>query len=238
MKKTILFSGIFVLTILLHSCILLGPSVKGDGDVTEETRQISGFEKIEASTGLEVLLIPDSTEFVIVETDENLHEHIQTELSHKTLKIFTESRIRWAKSKKVKVHYITLNELKSSSGAQVRSEGSIETRDIEVHASSGSQQHLEVIAKTVDGRCSSGAHIYVSGKSERADLKASSGAHLKAGDLWTSKCDADASSGAHIWIAVSDELNAEASSGGHVYYSGNPEKTNGHSSSGGVISKD
>lgn len=238
MKKTILFSGILVLAILFHSCIFLGPSVKGDGDVTEQKRQISGFEKIEASTGLEVFLIPDSTEYVIVETDENLHEHIQTELSHKTLKIFTESRIRWAKSKKVKVHYTTLSELKSSSGAVVRSEGPIVTRDIELNASSGSQQHVEVESKAVEGRCSSGAHIYLSGKSERANLKASSGAHLKAGDLWTSKCDADASSGAHIRIAVSDELNAEASSGGHVYYSGNPEKTNLHSSSGGVISQD
>jgi len=237
MKKTILFSGILVIVILCHSCIFFGPSVKGDGNVTEQTRQISGFEKIEASTGLEVSLIPDSTEYVVVESDANLHEHIQTELVHHTLRIYTESRIRWAKAKKVKVHYTKLAELKSSSGAMVRSEAPIVTKAIELHASSGSQQHLEIEARKIEGRCSSGAHIYVSGKCETAELKASSGAHLKGGDLWTKNCDADVSSGAHIWIAVSDELNAEASSGGHVFYSGEPTKTNVHSSSGGMISR-
>jgi len=237
MKRTIFVSGIFLSLLFFQACIFTGPSVKGDGHVTKESRQVSGFENLDASTGLIVFLIPDSSEYVVVEADENLHDHIKTKLDHKTLKVFTESRIRWAKEKNVLVHFKKMVEIKSSSGAIIRSQAPIRSADIELRASSGSRQHLEIEAKDVEAQCSSGAHIDLVGKCEKADLKASSGAHLKGEQFLARHCEADASSGAHIWIKVSDELNAEASSGGHIYYSGNPSESSVHSSSGGSVSQ-
>ena len=238
MKKTI-HAGLFLLIIFLfNACYFLGPSVKGDGHVTKETRQISGFEKLATSAGIEVFLIPDSSEFLIVEADENLHEYIKTDLEHQTLKIRTEGRIRWAKSRKVYVHYKQLKAVKSSSGSIVRSEQAIKNSHLEITASSGAQQYLEIDAGKLESQCSSGAQINLSGHCRKARLQASSGAHLKGSELFTDECDADVSSGAHIRVGVRNELTAEASSGGHIYYSGEPTKTSVHSSSGGSISKD
>jgi hypothetical protein len=216
---------------------MLGPSVKGNGDVTEETRQLSGFDRLEASTGLEVFLVPDSDEYVIVEADDNLHKDIQTTLKGSTLRIFTESRIRWAESRKVFVHYKQLSALNSSSGAFIRCSDLLTTKELEIKASSGSHQYLQIDAANVEGRCSSGAHISISGKCEKANIKASSGAHFKGEAFQSAHCDADASSGAHIWVEVTEDLQAEASSGGHINYAGNPKKTAIRSSSGGSISR-
>lgn len=232
-----LFS-LLVLTIFsLSSCQFLGPSIKGNGQVTEETRLITGYERIKASNGLEVSLIPDSTEYVVVEADENLHEYIRTEMKDKTIEIFVEGQIRWASARKVLVHYRQLNGLQSSSGATIRNEESLRSKYMELAASSGSQQYLSLDTESLDSQCSSGAQIHVSGKCANAEIKASSGAHFKGNAFSARDCIADVSSGAHISVEVQHSITAEASSGGHVNYSGSPEQTNVHSSSGGVIAK-
>ncbi len=232
-----LLLSIIVSALSLSSCIFLGPSVKGNGHVVKETRHISGFDKIEASTGLEVSLVPDSTEFVLVEADENLHEVIETELRHETLSIYSRERIRHAEAKKVFVHFIKLEKIQSSSGSMVRSQNIVTSNTIEVSASSGSQQFLEINAENFKGKCSSGAQIFLSGKADNANVRASSGAQFKAEDFITNDCMADVSSGAHIWIGVKDHFNGEASSGGHIYYSGDPERTDTKTSSGGSINR-
>lgn len=237
MKKLLFITGIFAFAFVFHSCQFLGPSVKGNGHVTEETRSISGFEKVKAATGLEVYLIPDSTDYVVVEADENLHEYIQTELKNNTLDIYVEGRIRWAEERKVHVHFRHINEVNSSSGAVVRSSEALKIKQLELSASSGSQQYLQLSTGQLESHCSSGAQMRISGHCEKANLKASSGAQFEGEDLQVSDCVADVSSGAHIRVHVTDKLKAEASSGGHIYYSGEPAQTDIHSSSGGEISR-
>lgn len=237
MKNLLSVAGIFLLALAVQSCQFMGPSVKGNGNVTEETRSISGFEKVKAATGLDVYLIPDSTEFVVVEADENLHEHIRTELKNNTLDIYVEGRIRWADKRTVKVHFRHLNELESSSGAIVRSEEVLKLKELELSASSGSQQYLSLATEKLISHCSSGAQIELSGHAEKAEMSASSGAQLNGDDFRVSDCSADVSSGAHIGVQVTDRLKAEASSGGSVSYHGQPSQTEVHSSSGGSISQ-
>ena len=239
MKKQSLriFLSFFTLCFILSSCVFLSPSIKGNGNVEEETRNIGNFEKIKVSHGLEVHLIPDEREHVRVFADDNLFDVIITEVDGDVLKIYTENRIRRARAKKVYVHYIEISEIKSSSGAHVKTDDLLVTRFLETEASSGSHQKLEINADQLRSRCSSGAHIKLSGKAEEASLRASSGAHIKAGELSTKECEADVSSGAHIHIEVTDNFDGEASSGGHIYYSGSPRVTNSNASSGGQIIK-
>lgn len=220
----------------LSSCFFIGSSIKGDGHVKSENREIGEFDKVDVSNGLDVVLIPDNRAFLLVEADHNLHDHIITEISGKKLEIYADKRIRWAESKKVYVHYLELEEIQSSSGAHISNENLLKGQHVEIRASSGSVQNLQIDATELDSKCSSGAKVFLSGLCKKADIKASSGAHFKGKNLSTTSCNADVSSGAHIWIDVQEQLDAEASSGGHVYYSGQPSSTTVKSSSGGSIS--
>lgn len=221
----------------LSSCIFMGPAIRGEGEVTKATREITGFEKIEVSRGLEVFLVPDSLEYIMVEADENLHDVIVTELKNETLEVYTEKFIRSAKSRKVHVHFIHLNGIRSASGAMIRSQAPVSSKSLEIGASSGSTQTLAVEVGRFEGHCSSGAHISLMGEAGEATLKASTGAHLKGDNFSAAACYVKASSGAYIRTGVKNKIVAEASSGGHIYYSGNPESTSFDSSSGGSIEK-
>ena len=236
-KQLVVIFSFFISLLSISSCIFIGPSVKGNGHVTKETRQIGDFNEIKVSTGLHVTLIQSDRELITVEADENLHEVIRTEIKRNELKIFTDERIKKSKILHVTVEFTDLEELHSLAGAQVNSDGIIKVKNLTTSASSGSQQSLTIHTQYFEAKTSSGAHISIKGKTQDVDLKSSSGSHLKAGELTAENCVADVSSGAHIYIDVTTDFEGEASSGGHIFYTGSPQSVDINTSSGGNIIK-
>jgi hypothetical protein len=236
-KLLVLLSITLICSFALSSCFFLGPSVKGNGNVTTEYRDVGDFDKVKVSTGLKVVLIQSDKNLVTVETDENLHEVIRTEVKRGELNIFTEGRIKQSRKLLITVELIDLDELQSSSGAQVSTDGMLRLKHFSTKASSGSQQKLSLNTQKLEAKTSSGAQIRMDGKTGDADYSASSGSHLKAGELVAKSGKADVSSGAHIYMEVTSDFEGEASSGGHIYYSGNPSSVDIKTSSGGNIIK-
>jgi hypothetical protein len=230
------FFGIFVvLSVLLSSCWFLGPSIKGNGNVTEEVRQVGEFNRIKVNRGMNVYVTQGSPAKVVVIADSNLHESIETEVDGNELTVTVNENIRWAKEKKVMVTVEKLNGLEASSGANAFSQTQIMSEDLELNASSGAKLKMEINAKYLKAGCSSGANIYLSGLAKDAELGTSSGANLKAGELKADRCKMKASSGGNVTATVVERLEAKASSGGNVEYIGEPTSIDIDTSSGGNI---
>lgn len=222
---------------LLTSCIFIGPSKKGNGHVVEQTRKISSFDKIKVSRGMNVYISQGNEIHVVVKADENLLDVIRTEVDNHTLKISATENIRRATSKKV---YVTLPEIyavTAVAGSNVFSENVLHSEQLEVSSSAGSNIKLEVDSDELTTSASAGSNIKLEGKAKSFTGKASSGANIKAEELTTADCNARASSGANLWITVTETLEAKANSGGNVIYFGQPKTNNSESSSGGNIVK-
>jgi hypothetical protein len=231
--------GVFaVLSILLSSCWFLGPSIKGNGNVTEEVRQVGNFDQIEVSRGMNAYITQGSPAKVLVIADNNLHKVIKTKVDHGVLKIYVDENVRWAKEKKVMITVEKLSGVKTSSGANAWSQNQIMSDDLELNASSGANITLDVNAKHLTAACSSGANIKLSGLAKEAELKTSSGANLKGRDLKADQCRMKASSGGNVSSTVVEKLDADASSGGNIVYFGEPRSTDINSSSGGNIHRE
>lgn len=236
--KKLSFFGILVLLLgVFNSCIFLGPSIKGDGNVVEKERTLGDFDEIKVTTGMNVWITQGDQTKVVVVADENLHDVILTEVSGKTLKVYTDSRIRWAKEKKVLITIDNLSKINSSAGSNVHSNGLLNFEDLEISTSSGSNANLEVFSKNLSVSASSGANAKLKGNAYKLELDASSGANIIAGGLEAAICEAEASSGANVHITVLNEIEAHASSGGNVIYYGNPEKVDTKTSSGGNVTR-
>ena len=254
-KLTILiFLTLF--SIVFSSCIFLGPSIKGNGNVTEEVRKVKDFDKIEVSRGMNVYISQGEITKVVVNADENLMEYIETRYEGDRLIVTAKANIRQAKSKKVYVTTPNISEIKSTSGSNVYSETKIISKNIELAASSGSNMTLEIKAENVDASASSGSNlklqtdvenietsasagsnIRMKGSTNAFSGKVSSGANIKAEELISQSCEAQAGSGGNIWITVNKELSAKVSSGGNVFYYGEAETKNIEKSSGGNVIK-
>jgi hypothetical protein len=235
-QKQFQLIGIFaVLSVLLSSCWFLGPSVKGNGNVTEQVRQVDEFNQIEVSRGMNVYITQGSPAKVVVIADSNLQEIIRTDVDGDVLKIYADENIRWAKEKKVMVTVEKLTRIESSSGANTYSQSQIMSGDLELKASSGANLTMDVNARHLNADCSSGANIKLSGLAKEAELETSSGANLKAQELKADKCRMRASSGGNVSATVVESLEAKASSGGNVVYYGEPASTSVDTSSGGNV---
>lgn len=224
-----------VISLLVSSCWFLGPSVKGNGNVTKETREVGEFDEIKVSRGMNVYITQGTPASVVVIADNNLHEIIQTEVRGHELRIYADENIRWAKEKKVLVTVEKLSGVGTSSGSNAWSQGQITTENLELKSSSGANLTMEVDAKYLKADCSSGANIILSGLAKEAELESSSGASLNGEELKADYCRMRASSGGNVSSTVTEKLEAHASSGGNVFYSGEPASTEINSSSGGNI---
>jgi len=236
--KQIQLIGIFAfLTFVLSSCWFMGPSVKGNGNVTEEVRQVAEFDQIDVSRGMNVYVSQGSPAKVVVIADNNLHEVIETKVEGGVLKVYVNENIRWAKEKKVMVTVEKLAGVHTSSGSNAWSQNQIMSENLELKASSGANITMDVNAKYLKADCSSGANIKISGLAKDADLETSSGANLKGEELKAENCKMKASSGGNVSSTVNGRLEAKASSGGNVAYYGEPTETDVNTSSGGNIHK-
>jgi|GEM_PF-6157692 len=77
--------------LILSGCYIdfLDKTIYGQGPVVTEERDISGFNGIKVSSGIDVYLKQGNSEKVRVVADENLHDVIETEVMNGILHIFS-----------------------------------------------------------------------------------------------------------------------------------------------------
>lgn len=212
--------------------------VKGNGNVVTESRLSDvSFSKIHASEGLDVYLTKSTSTAVKVQADENLQELIETEIKDGVLHIHSKETIRKASAKKVLVNFTSLNEISSSSGAQIHTTNFILSDNIVVKASSGSNQKLAIKAATIDCKSSSGSNIELDGNAKNINASASSGSVIDAHNLIADNCTTKSSSGANIDVNCKSTITAKASSGSNTSYAGNPTSVVKSKSSAASISQ-
>jgi len=237
MKKTAFFAT--ALLIGLSSCVISGwvQGISGNGNVVEESRDISGFTGVHVSSGIDVLLSQGDDFEVIVEADENLQDVIVTETNGRMLVVKTADHvnIRNARSKKVHVTLPELSDLKISSAGDCVGQTPFDCEDLMISISSAGDLTLEVDAREIDIDISSSGDCRISGSTDILDATLSSAGDLNAFDLVAGKVDVDVSSAGDARVNATDEITMNASSAGNIYYRGDAKIVRSHSSSAGDI---
>jgi hypothetical protein len=237
--KTAAFLYVSILFVL-NSCIIDGwdNGISGNGNVVEETRNVSGFTGVHASTGIDVYLYEGDDFEVKVEADENLMEIILTEVEGKVLVIKTDRvNIRNAKSKKVFVTLPELEELKISSAGDCEGMTPFFCEDLRISISSAGDLTLEVEADRIDLDISSSGDARISGRTQQLDASLSSAGDLHAFDLIAEVVDVRVSSAGDARVHANEEISMDASSAGNIYYKGDADVVHSRSSSAGDIVK-
>jgi hypothetical protein len=185
------------------------------GVAQAETRNISGFTKVEASAGTDVEVSVGGA--FSVEVTGRDAARIQTRLNGDTLVVEPVRGWSWRgrRDARVRVSMPRTDGLSASSGADLTAAG----------VSGG--------AIVLDS--SSGADLTVSGTCATFTADASSGSDIHAQNLRCESGSVDVSSGADARVYASGRLDVDASSGGGVVAYGNPGIGNVDLSSGGSL---
>ena len=239
MKKVSL-PVLIVLSVTLGSCVYDGwnQGISGNGNVIEESRDVSGFNGVHVSSGIDVYLTEGKDFELRVEADENLMEVIVTELKGNILIVRTDRHgIRHAKSRKAFVTLPELGELKVSSAADCVGKTPFNCQDLELEVSSAGDLTLEVYADRIFLDISSSGDARLEGRTNFLDVSLSSAGDLHAFDLIAKKAEVDVSSAGDARVFAEDEISMNVSSAGNIYYMGDAKVVRSRTSSTGDIIK-
>lgn len=195
-------------------------------DANAEARTVTNFSAIEVSGAIDLYLSQGTEEGIAISAaSDELKSRIHTEVSNGTLHIYFDTKgFNWkgwgnTKSKA----YITFKDLKrveANGACNVIVTEPIKLNDLKIDCSGASDFRGEVTIGNLIISASGASNIRLTGKADNATIEASGASYIKAYDLKTDVCRAEASGAANIRITVNKELKAEASGGASIYYKG------------------
>lgn len=206
-----------------------------------QVRAVASFHAVEVSNGIELRLAPGTTQRVEASADDaDQLARLKTEVRDGVLKISYDRELTEAmgfsktRHLRVSVTATALTALHASSGAHAEVTGAFTTRKLDVEVSSGASLRATFASTDLRAQVSSGGVATLAGTAQRLDVGASSGGVFKGSALLARACDASASSGGNVAVAVQETLTANASSGGDIRYTGAPRLSKRTSSGGSV----
>jgi hypothetical protein len=233
-------------------------TIRGSGNVVEESRAVSGITGVNLATLGQLTVEVGDRESLRIEAEDNLMEYIESDVRSGELKIETQSDIRLDPSRPVN-YYLTVTSLDS---IRISSSGDIEAPDLESGrfninvASSGNLKMGNLEADRLTVRISSSGDVAMGvlsadtlevditstgdldiagGEVKTQNITISSSGKYTAQDLTSEEADVRLSSSGSATIWVTNRLQATLNSSGDVRYRGNPTVDASTSSSGDAI---
>jgi len=191
-------------------------SIHGSGNIVSETREVSGITGIEVNGSGKIILKQGDTERLEIVADDNLMEHLSSDVSGSKLTLGTRNWVNINPTEKVlyKVWVKDLTSLGISGSAEVEADG----------------VHTDSLLVAVSGS----GDIRVSGEAGVQKISISGSANYEGGDLKSREASLVVSGSGKAVLAVSEKLDVQVSGSGDVEYIGTPEVTKSISGSGSV----
>lgn len=235
--KRKLVVGLMFLALSAGSCVL--GTIEGSGNVTTETRQVSGFDRIALSNMGVVVLTQGETEGLIVRADDNLMEYVVTEVRDGTLRIGLTQKASLGSFRPTEpiVFDVSVRDL---SGLSVSGSGSIEVGRLVTDflatsvSGSGDIGIGDLMADEVNAAISGSGQVSVVGEARVQTVSVSGSGRYLAQNLVTRDGDVSVSGSGLVALNVAERLDVGISGSGTVRYSGEPRVTEDISGSGSL----
>lgn len=218
--KQLLIAILSILTVLFTAC---GPSVEGTGNVVKKEHQLDEFSNIKISGGFEVQLRQGNRNEVIIETDENLHEHIEVFVEDNKLIIEPKQRLRKAEELIVYITTKDIRKIDLNGAVELKTKSKIKSKSLSIDGSGAVEINADVDTKRLNIDISGASEIDLSGNCDRLSIDISGAGEVSAYDLIAEEASINISGAGSAQVNVKKELEVDITGAGKVDYKGNPE---------------
>jgi hypothetical protein len=199
-------------------------TVTGSGDPGEETRSVSGFDRVRLEGVGKLVIVPGENESLTIRADENLLPYITADVRGRELVIGVKRG--YSLLPKSSIEYtLALTDLSALylDGAGTIEVGALETDKLRVSVSgAGGITLSDVQAKSLDVEINGSGWVNTSGQVDDASVEINGAGSLEAGDLQCQQADVNISGLGKVTLWVTEKLSAEISGAGSVSYYGTP----------------
>ncbi|HSR61533.1 MAG TPA: head GIN domain-containing protein [Robiginitalea sp.] len=241
MKRTVLLAA----ASLLLACNLnaqWGKRIKGSGNEVTEERSVGSYSGIALSGWFDVELVAGTEGRITLKGEDNLLEHVETEVKNGMLLISTEKGYNLQPSWKgngilVTVPAGSIDHVALSGSGDIVSKTRIKSQSFHTSLSGSGDISLEVEAGDMEVALSGSGDIALSGSAERVEIQVSGSGGVMAYELQARQVEALVAGSADIRVTATESLNARVSGSGDIHYRGNPAKLETKTSGSGDITQ-
>lgn len=218
--------------------LYVGPTEKGSGKVTTQTREVASFKEVEVSYPAEVFISQGETESVKIEAEDNLLPGLQTRVRDGRLEIFYKAEegkaVRPTRPVKVTIVVKQLDSVNFESAGELNISG-IENDSLSVVVSGAGNLELDKVAvKDLSIILSGAGSMNAAGTADNLTMVISGFGSYDGKDLISKTASINLSGAGSATVNVEDSLDAQISGAGSVNYYGSPSVSKQISGVGGV----
>lgn len=228
--------AIIALTIAFAPIATNAQTIKGNGKIKTEVRQVSGFNRVVVQGQVELYLSQETTENVKIESEENLVSLFKTSVSDSTLYVFVPS-IKKALKLNVTVAFKDLKQVVLLNEVTLNSEKVSNFDEIEFICGDASKLNFEFKARKCTLKVSDSGNASLRGYTEYLTINASDETEVNAFDLQADDCTVVGSGYAEISVNAKKNLGVTISGNSNLYYMGEAKIWQRNFTSSGLITK-
>ncbi|MCR9173940.1 MAG: DUF2807 domain-containing protein [bacterium] len=221
MKATYFLGAVMSLAFVFTSC---KKAVKPSDDITTESRQLTGYSKLDVSDAMEVEVTFGQQEEVVVEANSNLHQYILTDVVNGVLKIRMKNNVRIKSGAEIKVYVsaTTIDQLIIDGASRVEFMNDVTTTNFEVDIDGASRFQGGVYTGDLKVDAEGASNVEMWGTADSAEIEASGASNI--GDfafLINNYLNIDLSGSSKAELTVDGVMDIEVSGASRFNYKGN-----------------
>lgn len=221
-------SSLAIVALVLSACVGLVGEVSGSGTLVTESRDVGGFDRVYLACTGEAVISQNGEESVTLETDDNILEHVITEVREGTLYLeFDTTKVKTISPTSLQ---FTVNAT-DLAGVTVAASGDITAESLDVSSlivktSAGGNIRLDSLtAEEVEVRLGGSGDVELTGETAYHEILITGSGNLLAEDLRSDavKIRISGTGDATVWPI--DSLAVNLGARGSTYYYGDPPTT-------------
>ncbi len=238
MKRFIIVLAAF--TLMFNACDEIFSSVRGEGPVVSETRSVKDFKGIELGASGDVYF-KQAPEFkVVVETQKNIAEILETVVEGGVLKINFKNNIGNVNTDKliIRVEAPSFERIDLSGSGNMTAENALTGSNLDIKlGGSGNISIKEATFSKIEADVTGSGNIDISGTADSGDIGVTGSGNINAEKLKAKTVKASITGSGGIDCYAETDLDVSITGSGDVHYAGTPSVKMQVTGSGNVEKK-
>lgn len=214
-----------ILTLFLSGIALgCGQTITGNGNIVEESRELSNFQSLVSAGSIDIKIIPGEAYGVKIVGDENVIPFVEAGVDGDALEVkFKDGVNILSSSVHVEVTAPFLNSIKTAGSGDITSEGTItNSKSIELSSAGSGDIRVALNSPAVKVRGAGSGDFVLSGQTRDLEYKGAGSCDFDSQNLLAENADVSVAGSGNIKVYASNTLKASITGSGNILYWGNP----------------
>jgi hypothetical protein len=240
MKKSITLILALLLVTATHAQSWGSKGVKGNGNMTTETRTTGDYDAIKCAGSMDFVLVAGDEGKIKIEGEENLLKHVVTEIKNDKLIVKVEKGINlkpsWNKTIKVTIPFKDISAVSLAGSGDLWNEDKISSNNLNVSLAGSGDVTLNVEASSVKGSIAGSGDLTLKGSTNDLEAKVAGSGDFHGFELQANNTEVSIAGSGDAKVVSNKSLKARVAGSGDIQYKGNPDREDTKVSGSGSIS--